>query len=195
MDPRTDAELLAAATGDAEALGAFYDRHETAVLAYFARRTRDPEAAAELTAETFAAVVAQLRRRRVAVRDPGGWLWAIARSRLADYHRRGAVDDRLRRRVGMERLAWDDEALERVDALAGDPALVAALEALPGEERDAVVARHVQERGYAEIAAAQGIAETAARKRVSRALARLRRRLGETPAAEVARRPRGGGRP
>jgi DNA-directed RNA polymerase specialized sigma24 family protein len=31
-----------------------------------------------------------------------------------------------------------------------------------------------------EIAAAQGIAEPAARKRVSRALARLRRRLGES---------------
>jgi DNA-directed RNA polymerase specialized sigma24 family protein len=114
MDRRSDAELLAAAMHDAEALGVFYDRHETAVLAYFARRTRDPETAAELAAETFADVVGQVRRR-VAVRQPDAWLWAIARSRLADYHRRGAVDDRLRRRVGMERLALDDEALERIE--------------------------------------------------------------------------------
>lgn len=77
MDPRTDAELLAAATRDPEALGVFYDRHESAVLAYFARRTRNPEVAADLAAETFAAVVAQVRRRRAAVRDPAAWLWAM----------------------------------------------------------------------------------------------------------------------
>ena len=61
MDARSDAELLSAP--DPEAIGVFYDRHETAVLAFFARRTRDPEAAAELAAETFADVVHQVRKR------------------------------------------------------------------------------------------------------------------------------------
>jgi RNA polymerase sigma factor (sigma-70 family) len=181
MDARTDAELLAAA--DPEAIGVFYDRHETAVLAFFARRTRDPEIAAELAAETFAHVVHQVRRR-VRVREPHAWLWTIARSRLADYHRRGYADDRLRRRAGFAPLALDDEALERIAALAEDPrgaALPEALAALGDEEREAVLARHVDELDYPEIAAAQGVSEQVARKRVSRALARLRRRLEETP--------------
>jgi RNA polymerase sigma factor (sigma-70 family) len=176
MDARTDAELLAAF--DPDAIGVFYDRHETAVLGFFARRTRDPEAAAELAAETFADVVHQVRKR-VKVREPHAWLWAIARSRLADYHRRGHADDRLRRRVGFAPLALDDEALERIAALADDDALPKALAALPADQREAVLARHVDELDYPEIAAAQGVSEQVARKRVSRALARLRRRLEE----------------
>src|ERR671928_142087 len=50
--PRTDEDLLVANTP--EAFGEFYDRHARTVLGYFARRTRDPEVAADLTAETFA---------------------------------------------------------------------------------------------------------------------------------------------
>ncbi len=90
----TDAELLAAARQDPAALGRFYDRHETAVLAYFVRRTRDPEVAADLTAETFAEVVSQLRRRRTQVREPLGWLFTIARANLIDFQRRGQVAGR-----------------------------------------------------------------------------------------------------
>jgi RNA polymerase sigma factor (sigma-70 family) len=175
MDARTDAELLAAP--DPEAIGVFYDRHETAVLAFFVRRTHDPEAAAELAAETFADVVDQVRKR-VRVREPHAWLWAIARSRLADYHRRGHADDRLRRRVGIAPLSLDDEALERIAAL-GDDTLPKALATLPADQREAVLARHVDELDYPDIAAAQGVSEQVARKRVSRALARLRRRLEE----------------
>ena len=48
--PPTDEELLA--SHDSEAFGVFYDRHVRALLGYFARRTRDPEMAADLTAQT-----------------------------------------------------------------------------------------------------------------------------------------------
>jgi DNA-directed RNA polymerase specialized sigma24 family protein len=56
-DPRTDAELLAVTAIDPEAFGAFYRRHLRAVLAYLLHRTRRPEIAADLTAETFAAAL------------------------------------------------------------------------------------------------------------------------------------------
>ena len=42
----------------------FHDRHARAVFEYFARRTRDPESAADLTAETFAAAIVARRRFR-----------------------------------------------------------------------------------------------------------------------------------
>ena len=45
---RTDDELLS--SSDPEAFGVFYDRHIKSLLGYFARRTRDPEVAADLTA-------------------------------------------------------------------------------------------------------------------------------------------------
>ena len=92
----TDRELLERAQAQPAALGEFYDRYETAVAAYFVRRTRDPHAAMELTAETFAEVVLQCHRG-VTVREPAAWLFTIAHTKLADAYRRGAVDARARR--------------------------------------------------------------------------------------------------
>lgn len=54
-----------------------------------------------------------------------------------------------------------------------------ALEELRPTERDAVVMRYEAGLDYAEIAAASGIDEAAARKRVSRGLARMRELLAE----------------
>jgi hypothetical protein len=51
---RTDSELLLASREDPDAFAQLYRRHAEDLLRYFARRTLDPEAAAELTAETFA---------------------------------------------------------------------------------------------------------------------------------------------
>ena len=51
----TDESLLL--SGDLEDFGRFYDRYVRALLGFFQRRTGDPEAAADLTAETFAAAL------------------------------------------------------------------------------------------------------------------------------------------
>jgi RNA polymerase sigma-70 factor (ECF subfamily) len=161
-------------------VAALYDRHEREVLAFFSSRTRDGHVAAELCAETFAEVVNQVRRG-AQVREPRGWLYAIARSKLADYERRGAVDRRARRKAGVGRLEVTDAAIERIDALGADPVLASALETLGDAERDAVLARVVADDSYAQIATRQGVSEPVVRKRVSRALARLRRAMEETP--------------
>src|SRR3954465_7564516 len=116
----TDAELPAQARSRPEALGEFYDRYESAVVAYFVRRLRNAELALDLTAETFAEVVLQCHRG-VAVREPVGWLFAIAHAKLADLHRRGAVDRRARLRLGVAPVSAEDEQLERVEALLDEP--------------------------------------------------------------------------
>jgi DNA-directed RNA polymerase specialized sigma24 family protein len=68
---------------------------------------------------------------------------------------------------------------ELVDAGRGiDPAALVA--DLPAEQRDAVLARIVQERSYAEIAADLAVSEAVVRQRVSRGLSALRARIGET---------------
>ena len=56
----TDEALLL--SGEPEDFGRFYDRYVRSLLAYFQRRTRDPEVAADLTAETFAAALAARAR-------------------------------------------------------------------------------------------------------------------------------------
>jgi DNA-directed RNA polymerase specialized sigma24 family protein len=49
-----DAELVVLAHEEPGAFGELYRRHETLVLGYLARRTRDPEMAADLGAEAAA---------------------------------------------------------------------------------------------------------------------------------------------
>jgi RNA polymerase sigma-70 factor (ECF subfamily) len=174
MQPSDD-DLLAANTS--EAFGEFYDRHARAVLGYFARRTRDPDAAADLTAETFAsAIVAQYRFK------PGGppataWLFAIASRRLADYQRRGWVDERTRRSLTMERRALGEDDRDMIRLLADD-AVGELLTGLPADQRAAVVGHVVDERDYAALADDAHTSEAAVRQRVSRGLSTLRRKMG-----------------
>jgi hypothetical protein len=54
MDEGSDVELIVQSWSDPEAFGVVYERHAEEFLGYFARRTFDPEAAAELVAETIA---------------------------------------------------------------------------------------------------------------------------------------------
>ena len=184
MHVRGDEELLLASAGDADAFAAFYRRHVDAVLAYFVVRTRRPDVAADLTAETFAAALRGVGRYRRRQEPAAAWLFAIARNKLADAARRGTVADRARRRLGMEPVPLTDADLERVEALAdlaagGARALMALVEALPATQREAIVAHVLDERDYPEIARELRCSEAVVRKRVSRGLATLRAQLEE----------------
>jgi len=181
MDERSDDDLLAATRAEPEAFGVFYRRHVGPLLAYFARRTRDPELAADLTAETFAAALDGAHRHRPEKGPGAAWLYGIARRQLMHAGQKGAVEDRARRRLGMAPLTLTDEGLERVEALAiadaAAPILREGLAALPADQREAVLARVLDESDYAEIAARSRTSESVIRKRVSRGLTGLRQRL------------------
>jgi len=181
MDERSDDDLLAATRAEPEAFAVFYRRHATALLAYFARRTHDAELAADLTAETFAAALSGAHRHRPDKGPAIAWLYGIARRQLGHAARRGVVEDRARRRLGMAPITLTDAALERVESLADADAsarvLREGLAALPADQRDAVVARVLDEQDYAEIATSARTSESVVRKRVSRGLAGLRARL------------------
>src|SRR5919109_1816668 len=142
----TDDELLTA--GGADGFAVFYRRHVDAILRYHARSTRNAEAAADLTAETFAAALEAKHRF-----TPGGpparaWLFGIAVKKLADYRRRGYAEDRARRRLGMERVEPTDADLRWIESLAGDVEVAEFVDELPEEQRQAVRARVVDEREY-----------------------------------------------
>src|SRR3954451_6826077 len=181
MDGRSDDDLLAATRAEPEAFAVFYRRHVHGLLAYFARRTRDGELAADLTAETFAAALDGAHRHR-ADKGPGAaWLYGIARRQLSHALHKGAVEDRARRRLGMSPIALTDDGLERVEALATADAasdlLREGLAALPDDQREAVLARVLDEDEYADIATRAQTSESVIRKRVSRGLTGLRQRL------------------
>src|SRR3954464_901979 len=116
----TDDELLC--SDDPEMFGVFYDRHVKAMLGYFARRTRDPEVAADLTAETFASALVARRRFKPRDAPAAAWLFAIAARRHADFHRRGRVEQRMRRSLTMERREASAADLEMIRLLGEDAA-------------------------------------------------------------------------
>ncbi len=174
----TDEELLG--SPGREAFGRFYDRHARAVLEYFARRTRDPEVAADLTAETFAAAIVARRRFRPGALPASAWLFGIASHKLADFQRRGRAEARALRRLGMERPQRGEEDAQLLALMADEVSMQLLLE-LPEAERRAVQAHVLEGREYAEIAAAAVISEPAARMRVSRGLGRLRARMRGHP--------------
>ncbi len=146
------------------------------VVGWCVRRTGDPELAADLTAEVFAAVLVAAARYRPAHDSAAGWLLGIARNVLGHSLRRGQVDARARQLLGASSLTVEDEDLAVVLEIADGQDRVAAdlLAELPADERAAVRARVIEERGYEEIARSLGCSQMVVRKRVSRGLARLR---------------------
>jgi RNA polymerase sigma-70 factor (ECF subfamily) len=171
---RPDDELLtAAARGDGDAFAAFYRRHVDLVLAYFRRRVHQPELAFDLTAETFAAALAGARRYRGGEGAAVAWLLGIARNKLLESLRCGRVETAARKRLALPPIMVDDQDLEAVEERAAR-GLEDALRTLPDDQREAVLARVVDEREYGEIARTLETSEQVVRQRVSRALRRLR---------------------
>ncbi len=173
----TDDDLLVRTREDPEAFGVFYERHVRTVLAFLAREAGDTQLALDLTAEVFAGALVASRRFRPGEAPASAWLLGIARNKLAAARRGDAVVLAARRKLGMQPLAFSDEAIERVDERldAAASGYLGALADLSGAERDAIAARVIEERDYPEIAAAQGTTPAAVRQRVSRGLAKLAR--------------------
>ena len=157
---------------------AFVDAHYRGVHRFFLWLTNDPDAAADLTQETFAAFWQSLAERdEESVPDLKAWLYGIARNRW----RKRCRDSR-----GFRPL---EEVADLPDGAPGPQALaLAALEAdevaragsrLPADFREALVLRVFQELGYAQVGEALGIGEGLARWRVHRARAWLSAALGE----------------
>jgi RNA polymerase sigma factor (sigma-70 family) len=173
---RLDAELLATSHSDPEAFAVFYRRYERLVAGWLVRQCRRPDLAAELTAEVFAAAYLAAPRFRDGPEPAGAWLLGIARNLLLRSLRRDRSESSARRRLGVQRIAVSDESLEALERLAGEPTL-ALLAELPPDQREAVRARVIEELDYDELASRAHVTKTVARKRVSRGLAALRRRL------------------
>ncbi len=178
MPDSSDADLLAACHSDPDAFAVFYRRYERLVAGWLVRQCRQADLAAELTAEVFAAAYLAAPRFRGGPEPAGAWLLGIARNLLLRSLRRDRAESAARRRLGMERVAVSDDTLAAIQRLADGPA-TALLAGLPPHQREAIEARVIEELGYDELASRTHVTEAVARKRVSRGLAALRRRMDQ----------------
>src|SRR3954464_7344073 len=174
-----DAKLLQSyvETGSSEAFAALTNKHVNFVYGAALRLVRDRHVAEEVTQAVFivlARKAATLRHEAVL----SSWLLSTTRYAALGQMKINARRKRHERRAAeMAKTEWLQPDAERSwPQYEGE--LDAALASLRESDRKAVVLRFYEHKSFDEIAAILGTAEEAARKRVSRAVEKLRDHFG-----------------
>lgn len=172
MGEAPDEELMAAYRGgNAGAFEALYKRHRARLFRFVVRSIRSRAVAEDLYQEIWMRVV-EARASYVPKARFTTWLYTIAHNRMVDHWRR----------AGLSLVSLEDEdvpmaAADPVRQMEGREALArfaAALEALPPAQREAFLLHEEAGLSVAEIAAATGSNEEAAKSRLRYALAKLK---------------------
>lgn len=165
----TDLDLLRqyALSGCQQAFGELVRRHVDMVYAVCLRRLRNRQDAEDATQAVFIA----LAGKAAGIADTtvlGGWLYRAAGYICSDMRRKA------KRREEHEMAAAIEKAKNPPEPDPQSPDIDDALARLDAADRDAIVLRFLEDRSFREVGVELQISEEAARKRVSRALQRLR---------------------
>jgi RNA polymerase sigma-70 factor (ECF subfamily) len=185
-----DEPLLRRSVDDPSAFHDFYREYVDRVVVFFARRTFDSDIALDLTGETFALALERRRQfRGTSPQEEQGWLFAIARSQLLLFWKRGEVERAAMQRLGCDPPDGSTADLEWVERAADLPLLRTtvrtALDELPRDQAYAVTARVVDARDYADLAGELNVSEQVVRARVSRGLRAMAQTLGDRAPEEL----------
>lgn len=176
MRTLTDEDLLRryVRQHSAEAFGELGRRYANLVFSACLRETRDRT----LAEDAAQAVFLLLSQKAHTLRNPKklpSWLFSVAvltsKNLMKSERRRAAYEE-----------AFAKEALVVTSAKEVDdvlPELNTALTQLKPAEQTAILLRFIEQKSLAEVGEALGVSENTARMRVSRALERLRQRLGK----------------
>jgi RNA polymerase sigma factor (sigma-70 family) len=165
-------------TGAVAEFERLYRANVDAVTAYFARRTADAQLVADLTADTFVAVITGFGSFDPRKGTARAWVFGIARHVYASYCAAYSQQQhKLRRLAGRRDLDHDEveELLERIDAERTGRNLIAELAALPVADREVIELVDIAGLQPKEVAAALGLTPGTVRMRLMRARARLRK--------------------
>jgi RNA polymerase sigma factor (sigma-70 family) len=155
-------------------INGLYRDHSRDILGYALRRTRDPEDAADVVAETF--LIAWRRLAEVPLDGEARlWLYGTARHVLANQDRGERRRDRLTERLRQELR----QQLPVVHRTGEGTALLEALAGLGEADRELLMLIGWEELTPTQAARALGISPLAARTRLHRARRRLRAGLAE----------------
>jgi len=168
--------MLRYASGDALAFETLYRRHEMKVWRYIYRSVCNQATADELLQEVWFAVVQSAARYRPAARFTT-WLFTLAHHEIIDRHRRA----RLHTADGIDELAADanEEPSRQVESSQHADALIAAVEQLPIEQRQAFLLQAEAELSVEEIAQATDSNYETVKSRLRYARGKLKQLLQE----------------
>jgi RNA polymerase sigma factor (sigma-70 family) len=177
-----DAELLYAyvRTGDESAFTALVERHKGIVYGSALRQTRNAALAEEITQAVFI-VLARKAPTIKAGTILSGWLFRATRFIACDAMK--AEQRRAKREQTSIAMSSDlnDHTAQKSETIWQEiaPILDEALIGLGDKDRNALLLRFFEQKNLAEVGRALGISEDGARKRVERALEKLRGLLGQ----------------
>ena len=176
MSAPSDAEVIGHSLGEPEAFGLIYDRHAATVLRFLGRRA-GAKVAEGLVGELFRIAFERRKTFDVSRLTALPWLYGIG-SNLLLKHRRAEA----RRLSASARIAAAEGADRRASAAALDarllfPRVADAIEALPDDEREALLLFAWEELSYQSMAEALELPIGTVRSRLNRARAHLRELL------------------
>lgn len=152
-----------------------YRTQVAAVTAFFARRSRDPEVVADLTADTFVEAMKSFGASAPARGSERAWLFAIARRVYARYCERSTRARSATRREGARRRLNEDEIEELVERIDAQRSARELLERLPEHDRDVIELVDLGGLTPKEAASALGVSPGTLRVRLFRARSHMRK--------------------
>lgn len=191
LEALEDEALMARyADGDAAAFDVLFARHERGVLSFVFRSVRQRERAEEITQDVFLRVVRNAKKYRPSAKFTT-WLYTIARNACIDESRRAAK----RRHASLDATLGDEAEgtsfKDRVVDLAAAggageisraefrAALQEGLDALPDEQREVFLLRHVEGLKFVDIAQMTDVSENTVKSRMRYAMQTLRGYVAE----------------
>src|SRR5262249_53382069 len=177
MSSPSDADVIGRSLGEPEAFGLIYDRHAATLLRFLGRRS-GAKVAEGLVGELFRITFERRKTFDASRTSALPWLYGIGSNLLLKPGRGEAG----RRRGGPGRAADAERADSRAGAGALDarllfPRVANAIEALPDDEREALLLFAWEELPYQSVAEALDLPIGTVRSRINRARARLRELL------------------
>lgn len=198
MTDQEDRQVKRIRRGEGDALAEFIERHQSRLLAFIRRNLSERLAGKvepqDILQETALGALAAIGHTGLDGRDPYRWLCQLAEQRIIDAHRRyfAAQKRSAEREVPLEapnaRASQSPGLIQLLVASMTAPSQIAsrdrkltavnqALDELPEEQRTGLRLRYLEGRSSREIAHRFGKSDGAVRVMLSRALARLQKRL------------------
>jgi len=176
MEAPDEELMLAYGRGDAGAFETLYKRHRGGLFRFILRAVKQRAAAEELFQEAWIRVI-EARSRYAPQARFTTWLYTIAHNLLVDHWRRKGLT--LVQLDEEELVAAPDNPARQAEARESLARLLQAIEALPAAQREAFLLHEEAGLTVAEIAAATGTNEEAAKSRLRYAMAKLKAAVDE----------------
>lgn len=171
-----DEQLAIAAQTDPRHFATIYERYANRLYRYALERTGSTQAADDIVSETMVGAIESISRFDPSRGSLAGWLFTIARRRIADRQRSRNRLWRLLNRARSNLAGTDEHGSDAMDDDAVD--VRDALTRLSSTDQEVLLLRYSADLSTIQIAEVLEISHSAARVRLTRALGRLKQELG-----------------